>query len=280
MVLVCSQQVSKSLALHCLLISALTLLVGQQEGHPAYKNRVVGCWCGCLEQCADLHIAQLMPLPLTVSYFSKIQIGFTCLVLAHLGSPGKRAVKRVCVCVVVESDLCHIYLFMEWYSLEVLDNFVQRPRKIDGKTHVSFDCEHSIDSCELCWLLQVVQKTREVIEDRPEQYHLFAYLQILTAIFGGFAHGGNDVRYERDDVSCLLLHLFNGYLCWMIISAFVIVCIWSIAESALPVTCTWPLFRVDFWWNKDVTDSFKIVWKWPQLTERLTVFMMLDTLLI
>ena len=40
-----------------------------------------------------------MPLPLTVSCFSKIQIGFTFLVPAHLGSPGKRAVKRVCVCV-------------------------------------------------------------------------------------------------------------------------------------------------------------------------------------
>jgi len=185
-----------------------------------------------------------------------------------------------CVCIVVESDLHHIYLFMEWYSLEFLDNFVQRPPKIHGKTHVSFDCEHSIDSCELCWLLQIVQKTREVIEDRPEQYHLFAYLQILTAIFGGFAHGGNDVRYERDDVSCLLINSVNGYLCWMIISVFVVVCIWSIAENALPVTCTLPLFRVDFWWNKDVTDSFKIVWKWPQLTERLTVFMMLDTLLI
>jgi len=44
-------------------------------------------------------MAQLMPLPLTVSCFSKIQIGFTFLVPAHLGSPGKRAVKRVCVCV-------------------------------------------------------------------------------------------------------------------------------------------------------------------------------------
>ena len=53
----------------------------------------------CLEQDADLHMAQLIPLPLTVSYcFSKIQIGFTFLVLAHPGSPGKRAVKRVCVC--------------------------------------------------------------------------------------------------------------------------------------------------------------------------------------
>jgi len=53
----------------------------------------------CLEQDADLHVAQLMPLPLTVSCFSKIQISFTFLVLAHPGSPGKRAVKRVCVCV-------------------------------------------------------------------------------------------------------------------------------------------------------------------------------------
>ena len=57
----------------------------------------------CLERGADLHIVQLMSLPLTltVSCFSKIQIGFTFLVPAHLGSPGKRAVKRVCVCVCV-----------------------------------------------------------------------------------------------------------------------------------------------------------------------------------
>ena len=44
----------------------------------------------CLEQGADLHMAQLMPLSLTVSFFSKIQIGFTFLVPAHLGSPGKK----------------------------------------------------------------------------------------------------------------------------------------------------------------------------------------------
>ena len=47
---------------------------------------------------ADLHMSQLMPLPLTVSCFSKIQIGFAFLVPAHPGSPGKRAIKRVCVC--------------------------------------------------------------------------------------------------------------------------------------------------------------------------------------
>ena len=51
----------------------------------------------CLERGADLHTAQLMPLPLTVSCFSKIQIGFTFLVPAHQGCAGQRAVKRVCV---------------------------------------------------------------------------------------------------------------------------------------------------------------------------------------
>ena len=51
----------------------------------------------CLERGANLHMAQLMPLPLTVSCFSKIPIGFTFLVPAHHGSPGQRAVKRVCV---------------------------------------------------------------------------------------------------------------------------------------------------------------------------------------
>ena len=44
---------------------------------------------------------QLMPLPLTVSYFIKIQTGITFLVPAHPDSPGQRAVKRVCVCVCV-----------------------------------------------------------------------------------------------------------------------------------------------------------------------------------
>jgi len=43
----------------------------------------------CLERGADLHMAQLMPLPLTVSCCSKIQIGFTFPVPAHLGSPDK-----------------------------------------------------------------------------------------------------------------------------------------------------------------------------------------------
>jgi len=60
----------------------------------------------CLERGADLHMAQLMPLPLTVSFFSKIKIGFTFLVPAHPGSPGQRAVKRACVCVWYSKKNC------------------------------------------------------------------------------------------------------------------------------------------------------------------------------
>ena len=74
--------------------SALTLLVGQQEGHLACKKTE---WWGagmviCLERGAA-----------TLSCFSKIQTGFTFLVPAHPGSPEKRAVKWVCVCV------CHAW---------------------------------------------------------------------------------------------------------------------------------------------------------------------------
>jgi len=82
---------------------ALAPLVGWQEGHTACKKTE---WWGagmfiCLEWRAYLHTAQLMPLPLTVSCFSKIQIGFTFLLPALSASPGQRAVKPVCVCVCV-----------------------------------------------------------------------------------------------------------------------------------------------------------------------------------
>jgi len=82
--------------------SALTLLVGWQEGHPACKKLSGGmlAWSSVWSEVQTC----IWPLPLTVSCFSKIQIGFTFLVPADPGSPGQRVVKRVCVwlCVVVE----------------------------------------------------------------------------------------------------------------------------------------------------------------------------------
>jgi len=55
----------------------------------------------CLKRCADLHMAQRLPLPLTVSCFSKIEIGFTFLVPAHpgtAGSTGQWGPLNGCVC--------------------------------------------------------------------------------------------------------------------------------------------------------------------------------------
>jgi len=60
----------------------------------------------CLQRGTHLHMAQLMPLPLTVSCFSKIQIGFIFLVPAHPGSPGKGPLNaRVCVCIIRKCDV-------------------------------------------------------------------------------------------------------------------------------------------------------------------------------
>jgi len=67
----------------------------------------------CVERGADLHMAQRMPLPLTVSFFSKIQIGFTFLVPDHPDSARQRAVKPVCVvCVCV--CVCVFIVFIVW----------------------------------------------------------------------------------------------------------------------------------------------------------------------
>jgi len=77
------------LFVYCVAIafSALTLLVGRQEGHPACKK--LEWWSAgvviCLERDADLHMAQLMSMPLTVSCFSKIQ---TVFFLSGTGPPG------------------------------------------------------------------------------------------------------------------------------------------------------------------------------------------------
>ena len=81
----------------------------------------------CLEQGADLHMAQLMPLPITVFCFSKILIGFTVLVPGHPGSPGKRAVKPMCVCVFLRLPIREIKLHIS--AISKRGSFVQRETK-------------------------------------------------------------------------------------------------------------------------------------------------------
>jgi len=78
------------------------LLVRCHEGHPAGK-KLTGGGAGmvvCLERGADLHMAQLMPL--TVSCFSKVQIGFTFLVPAHPGSHTKKGPLNVCMYLMID----------------------------------------------------------------------------------------------------------------------------------------------------------------------------------
>ena len=87
----------------------------------------------CLERGADLHTAQLMPLPLTVMCFSKIQIGFTFLVPAHPGSPGQRAVKRVCVCVCVRVSADNITAVLDVARDAELSREAERRGEMDGK---------------------------------------------------------------------------------------------------------------------------------------------------
>jgi len=86
----------------------LTLFVGRQEGHLACKKTE---WWGagmviCLQRGADLHITQLMPLPLTVSCFSKIQIGLPFSYRLTWVVPEKGPL-NVCVCVCVIGCLLH-----------------------------------------------------------------------------------------------------------------------------------------------------------------------------
>ena len=72
----------------------------------------------CLERGAELHMAQRMPLPLTISCLSKIQIGFTFLVPAHLGCPGKGPLNRCCCCCVAISP--NLFEDKAWLSFMTL----------------------------------------------------------------------------------------------------------------------------------------------------------------
>jgi len=51
----------------------------------------------CVVRGADMHMAQRIPLPLTVSCFSKVQIALPFWYLLTWVVLEKRAVKRVCV---------------------------------------------------------------------------------------------------------------------------------------------------------------------------------------
>jgi len=66
----------------------------------------------CLLRDADLHMAQLMSMPLTVSCFDKIQTGLTFLVRLTQVVPEKGPLTMcVCVCVCVCVCICTVNKF-------------------------------------------------------------------------------------------------------------------------------------------------------------------------
>ena len=99
--------------------SALTLLVGWQEGHLACK-KLSGAVLEWLSVWSEVQTC-------TVTCFSKIQIRFTFLVPAHLGGPGQRAVKR-CMCVCRSTLNKFVFGLVSrlstWLSLHLLLNAV------------------------------------------------------------------------------------------------------------------------------------------------------------
>jgi len=77
------------------------LLVGQQEGHPACKKLSCGvlAW---LSVWSEVQTCIRPPADAAATHCLLLQIDFTFLVLAHLGSPGKGPLNG-CVC--VNSDI-------------------------------------------------------------------------------------------------------------------------------------------------------------------------------
>ena len=124
--------------------------LGGRKGHPACKNWVMGCWRGCLEQGADLHMSQLMPLPLTVSCFSKIRIGFTFLVPAHVGSPGKGPLNGYCCCVYMcshsHSSAVSWWIKKGWGQWVIFSGWAS-----SAFWHCRLDNRNDSKSAKTCW---------------------------------------------------------------------------------------------------------------------------------
>jgi len=93
-------------------------------------------------------MAQLMPLPLTISCSSKIQIGFTFLVPAHLGIPGKRAVKLVCVWLMVNVIM--------WYLVEKWKHWMSIIIVCSRADHYVLSCDIPAASRLSRWPLSIV----------------------------------------------------------------------------------------------------------------------------
>jgi len=140
--------------------SALTLLVGWQEGHSVCKNWVVGCWRGCLGWGADLHIPSRCHCH-SISCSSKSRLVLTSwFYQSGTCSPGwsqtytRRAVKRLCVCVFVnrEAEYCDDHV-----CLCVLVN-ISRSRCPNFLCILPVAVSQSSGGVAICYIFQICER--------------------------------------------------------------------------------------------------------------------------
>ena len=180
-----------------------------------------------------------MPLPLTVSCSSKIQIGFTFLVPAHLGSPGHRAVKRVCVCVCV----CILWHFV--YLLELLSvNSVKRQTTV---IHLSF-----VDSQTVCSVPKILLIG----------YHVICFY-LMVQIFGVFLQENcSDLRPDEAAWHVCRLDPSVFYSWWGQCHS---PCMHIITTSILTAVFRWTsvswvslVFFLHFFWKRTFGDKYHV----------------------
>jgi len=141
--------------------STWTLLVGRQERHPACKKTE---WWGtgmviCLEQGADLHIAQLMPLPLTVSCFSIICLTAFCPRLPRWA--GTRKVKPIWILLKWQSAPCSRQITMPTPPPLLPPN--QQRRSTEGCCHTNNCLKHQNHRQAKSWIMSPKNETLQLL---------------------------------------------------------------------------------------------------------------------
>ena len=143
-----------------------------------------------------MHLAQQMPLPLTVSCFSKIQIGFTFLVLAHPGGPGK-GLLNVCVCVVATVLVA--------YTFNVIRGLIQdRDGAVDGSAHSDGEAV-AVSEAESAWY------TWQLGSHCPAERHVLLYWTVwLVFVFFIHVHCIQIEVTQNSQIFITHTHPFNG----------------------------------------------------------------------
>jgi len=159
--------------------SALTLLVGWQEGHPACKNWVVGCWHGRLSGArCRLAYGQLMPVPLTVSCFSKIQIGLPFWYRLTRVVPDKGPLNG-CVCVWLLQLRPVFVNYSVSFSSDTPGRVGSPRRKCVGIVEHAFTCQMSLSQLiKALFYMQLLHKSNLSV------HRMFEKEYIVWTVFG------------------------------------------------------------------------------------------------